>query len=272
MKNFVISLSTAVKRREHISAEFGRQDIEFQFFDAVVPETMESMVRELGLDLTATDLKKSEVSCLLSHVALWKKAVDDNLDYIAIFEDDIYLGSQAKTFLSDPSWIPKDYNIIKLEAFYRYITVLNDKDDISIAQRKLAVLKSRHMGCGGYILSNNGAANLLKFIKKYKKLIPIDHIVFNDYMLQGNDRIFQMVPALCIQDFILNKCHEKFPSHLEDDRRVRKGEVEKIIKPKISFVQKVKREISRPFLELLKFINFRYQQLHGQIIIRMKFK
>ena len=36
-KNFVISISTADKRRNHIIQQFGQQNIPFEFFDAFTP-------------------------------------------------------------------------------------------------------------------------------------------------------------------------------------------------------------------------------------------
>ncbi len=38
MKKFVISLSTATERREHIFREFSKKSINFDFFDALTPE------------------------------------------------------------------------------------------------------------------------------------------------------------------------------------------------------------------------------------------
>lgn len=35
--NYIISLPTAIQRREHIKQEFGKQDIPFEFYDALMP-------------------------------------------------------------------------------------------------------------------------------------------------------------------------------------------------------------------------------------------
>ncbi len=37
MRNYVISLASAKERRTHIADTFGRHDIPFQFFDALMP-------------------------------------------------------------------------------------------------------------------------------------------------------------------------------------------------------------------------------------------
>ncbi|NUG82314.1 glycosyltransferase family 25 protein, partial [Acinetobacter bereziniae] len=90
MKTFVISLSTAQERRKHILAEFTKQEVDFEFFDAITPANINLVASQLGLIEFTTGLHENEVACLLSHMILWKKAIDEQLDYIAIFEDDIH--------------------------------------------------------------------------------------------------------------------------------------------------------------------------------------
>ena len=45
-----------------MSTIFQKQAIDFCFFDAVTPATMEQIANALGLDITKTDLAKSEVA------------------------------------------------------------------------------------------------------------------------------------------------------------------------------------------------------------------
>lgn len=58
-----------------------------------------------------------EIACALSHIVLWNFVLENNLDYINIFEDDIYLGENAKELL-EIDYIPKDTDILKLETLY----------------------------------------------------------------------------------------------------------------------------------------------------------
>lgn len=54
MRNFVISLSSATLRRAHISSEFAKEKVDFEFFDAITPETMAQAVEDLGVDISKT--------------------------------------------------------------------------------------------------------------------------------------------------------------------------------------------------------------------------
>ncbi|MGO2231698.1 glycosyltransferase family 25 protein, partial [Psychrobacter sp.] len=90
MKNFVISLQSATERREHINSEFGKHNVNFEFFDALTPDTAKDYALSLGLNLDSISLTLGELACMMSHVALWKKAIDNHIPYITIFEDDVY--------------------------------------------------------------------------------------------------------------------------------------------------------------------------------------
>lgn len=264
MKNFVISLASANERRAHILSEFSKHETEFDFFDAITPSTIDQTAKDLSLDIASSDLKPSEIACLLSHVVLWKKAVDDNLDFIGIFEDDIHLGQQAATILARTEWVPKDSHIIKVEAFYPKVSASIYSKRIQSSTRKLVALKSKHMGTGGYILSNQGARALLAFIKEYKKLIPIDHIMFKDYLVSGQYEVYQMMPALCIQDFILMRDKTSLPSGLAEDRKLRKGNIRKV-DTKLTLQNKFTREFMRFFAQLVRIVK-------AESIVRIKFK
>ncbi len=271
MKNFVISVSNAFQRRAHIENEFSAKAVEFEFFDAVVPATVEATARALGLDPGKTDLHQLEVACLLSHVALWKKATDDQLDYICIFEDDIHLGEQAHTFLMDSSWIPMQCGLIKMEVRYKKILTMIDPPAIKLQnKRKLLVLGAAHMGCGGYILSREVACELLDFTIRCQQLNSVDHIVFKNYPKDTGQKVYQMAPALCIQDIVLTGDHTRFPSYLENVRNMRKGE--NWPKKRLSNAGKLQREVARSFAQMTHTFQEQMQLFQGKRVVRMKFR
>ena len=90
MSNFVISLLHAEERRHHITNEFGKKQVEFEFFDAITPDLNVTQAQKLGINLGNSVLGPGEISCLLSHVTLWRHAVTEQLPYLTIFEDDVF--------------------------------------------------------------------------------------------------------------------------------------------------------------------------------------
>lgn len=84
-------------------------------------------------------------------------------------------------------------------------------------------LASKNLGTGGYIVSRETAIKLLNTIQASTTLIPIDHFIFD--VMRSEVCIYQLSPALCIQDHKLIKSHQNFPSVLEKERRERKQTV-----------------------------------------------
>ena len=239
--NYVISLSSAKERREHILKEFGKQDVEFEFFNAVEPYQLDYLENKYGITLKNSGLTPGERACFFSHIELWNEAIENNFPFISVFEDDIFLGKNAKVYLNEFSWIPQGFNIIKLEMFDNYVLMGFDKMLLS-NKRYLRTLKKRHLGTAGYILSLEGAKSYLSFIKKHSIRDPLDHIMFENYLNYGELKVSQMVPAICAQADRVGS--DKFKSQLEKERIVKRSNI-KNIKHKLTITKKIKREVNR---------------------------
>lgn len=227
MYNYVISLSSAFKRRNHIISEFGRQNISFEFFDALIPQVAISLANNMGLIIQNNFMTDSEVACFMSHVSIWNKMINENISHVAIFEDDVILGENVNQFLSSSDWFRDDWNIVKIEKFNKRVVLSNVGAESPSPERKLKQLLSKHYGCAGYILSLNAAKELVAYLEKNPTLIPLDHIVFEHYMSVSKGKILQLNPAICVQDSVLQGSHENFPSDLELERRKRMKENKK---------------------------------------------
>ncbi len=215
----MISLINEKQRRSHIVREFTQKNVEFDFFDAIDCSQIHEQLEKLQLSKVPTELRPAEIACLLSHLILIQKCVDENLDYICIFEDDIHLSKDIKQVLEHGF---QQYHIVKLEAFYPKVIVKKAAQSY-MGHHALHRLCSKHLGCGGYIVSQAGALIILEQIRKAEKLIPIDHFIFNYFVQEQRLEVSQILPAVCIQDHILMHNHENFPSALEAQRRERKN-------------------------------------------------
>lgn len=120
------------------------------------------------------------------------------------------------------------------------------------------------MGTGGYILSNQGARALLAFIKEYNKLIPIDHIMFKDYLVSGEHKVYQMLPVLSVQDFILMRGKTSLPSYLAQERKLRKVNISKV-EERLTLKGKFTKEFRRFLAQLIRFRKVEY-------IVKIKFR
>lgn len=238
MKNFIISLTTANDRREHIQNEFGKQNIPFEFFDAITPTQLIETAQFLKIDLNKNKiLSNNELACLLSHICLWKKAINENMDYIAIFEDDIYLSKDAHLFLNNSDWIKNNWGFIKIEKTIEKALL---KNPIPLLENhKVSLLNSVHIGAGGYILSKQIAQKLYTHFLTLNELDHSDQYLFKIVLENNIAPIYQINPVLCIQDCILYPDNQKFSSYLQwRDNNT---------KEKLTPSQKLMRELKRPF-------------------------
>lgn len=252
MKNFVISLKSASDRRKHIEEQFGDKGIAFDFFDAIEPPQVDLQAEKIGLILRQGDLSRNELACLLSHVSLWQKVIDEKIPAIAIFEDDVHLSHDAELFLTDSSWLQCD--IVKLEKSYK--SVILDLEKIQVFKDKefvLRKLKKPHLGAAGYILSYQGAVALLDYMKSQNELDHVDQIVFRKYIHEGELGIYQLNPALCIQDYILNPEEQKFKTSLQwrNKEKIKVKGLKKLLREMNRFLTQLKES---PYKTKLKFI------------------
>ena len=251
MYNYVISLSSADQRREHIKQEFDKKEVAFEFFDALTPNTALPFVKSLGLKVDRSCLTDGEIACLMSHVSLWKKIVDENIPYMAIFEDDIYLGENAQKLLNHSDWIQTDWHIIKLEAFAERTFLSSNYVSIADGTRKVYQLLGQNYGTAGYILSLVGAKVLLAQIKDAIHL-PLDHFMFEKLVLQRSFAIHQVNPTLCIQDMMLYHRKEQSKSSLPSMLVESRGD--RMSRAKKTGLQKIKQELQRICMQLKMFL------------------
>ena len=238
MKSIVISLKSAIDRRQHITQEFQNHHIDFEFFDALKPDIAASYAKNLPINLKNSSLTGGELACMMSHVSVWQKMIDEQIPYLAIFEDDVYLGEDAEFLLNSSDWINPEWHIVKIEAFTKKVFVSSNMYPIESTNRYITQLKGENLGTAGYILSLQGAQKYLDYLAHHQ-LRPLDELMFDDFIACGSEPVYQMMPALCIQEMLLNKETPALPSALIKERKDRMHSEKK------TGLYKVKRETSR---------------------------
>lgn len=274
-KNAVISISTADKRRNHIIEQFGQKQIPFEFFDAFTPsERLDAHLQYYLPNVDATsNLTPGEKGCLMSHFMLWKKCVDDNLDYISIFEDDILLGVHAEQFLASDVWLKERFNfqeifVLRLETFLMPVQLEHQQQILSFQERNMDILKSKHFGTAGYIISNGAARYLINLFENLAvdKVKAIDEIMFNEQVNIDLYQVYQLNPAICVQELQLNQEASLLVSDLEQERKNR---------PKIKKNKTLKQRLVRIKENIIRVLNKdkwkekqRLKEMQGKEIVR----
>lgn len=244
----VVSLIDEHERRQHIDSLFDAYKLDFSYFDAINKTQVEDTLQKHGLKIQSERMSAGEVACYLSHYCLWQQVIEHKLPYLMVFEDDIYFSKSAKTLLNNLDWLPNDFDVIKLETMHGRV-MINKGIDIML-DHKLCHMKSSHMGMAGYIISQKGAKKLVTMIQGLGVDRPVDHIMFDRLIEQKASKVYQVSPALCIQDKIYNEQSTRFGSCLEEERQARP-----VIKVKLSAQQKINRELMRLWTQM-QLVNF----------------
>lgn len=260
----VVSVATAQKRREHIQTHFSALQVEFDFFDAITPSEVSSVVSKNSLTFMQDNLTATERACFLSHYLLWQKLANSQHEYMIICEDDVVLSSCIHQLLDELPNIIKSYDvsILKFETVKRL--VLLSSDCVEYTHFKLHKLISEHTGTGGYVISKSMACYFMDLLKNKPIDKPIDNYIFDEKLLKIKN-IYQTVPAFLIQDCVLNQDNMTFNSDLQIERQRRQNLAGR----------KYENKLVREFMRLFRYFSAdyraeksfkKYLEKNGQII------
>jgi len=238
LKLFVINLDRRPDRLERMVAIFADAGFEFERVRAIDGQLLSpDEVYKYRGDRAA---RRGETACFLSHRSCWERVVREQLPYAAIFEDDVHFGADVGALFGSSDWLPPEADIIKLETMRRHAKI-DKAPAASIGRRGLHRLHNFHPGAAAYIVTRRGAEKLLAASERFDD--PVDHFMFNP-ALDGARKlaIFQLVPAVCCQDFFIRDKQATLGlgSELHDER---------VTRPTAS--QKLARELKRPLVQLV---------------------
>ena len=88
-------------------------------------------------------------------------------------------------------------------------------------ERNIDILKSKHFGTAGYIISNGAAKYLINLFEKLavEEVKAIDEIMFNEQINVGLYQVYQLNPAICVQELQLNQENSLLVSDLQQERK-----------------------------------------------------
>ncbi|OBQ84690.1 glycosyltransferase family 25 protein [Mesorhizobium sp. WSM3873] len=200
MKSYIINLDRSPGRMQRMADRLNSIGADFERVPAVDGRLLsDAEISDVHKPAAgAAAMTPEEVGCFLSHRKCWERIVSGPDAYGCVFEDDMLIAKQAAPFLGEnTSWIPKDADIIKIEAVPVRVWLDSSVSALPGAF-KLALLRSFSFGSGGYILSRATAERLLALTRVFSD--AVDHAKFNPACgIAGSLKSYQMIPALSIQ-------------------------------------------------------------------------
>ena len=238
MKIYFINLDRHPERRVHMEKQLAGLDAE----------------RIAAIDArdwpeTDTGLRRFERACLQSHRAAWLRFLASQANFACFLEDDVHLSSDFALFVQAEDWIPHDADAAKLDTYFN--KVMLDRTAVPLGDRRLALLHSRHESCAGYILSRKGAEFFLKATEN--PILPVDYIVFPEEPRRQGLYLYQLAPAVVVQDSLYLSYYgkgESFQSSVQTPRARNR-----------SLVHKARREALRLYSQVFKARNYLYRRL-----------
>src|SRR5208337_1660062 len=189
------------------------------------------------------ELTRYELALGLSHRETWRRFLLEGPAFCCVLEDDVILSPDFPAFMKAEDWLPAGASIVKIEAFTRRRLLLGSQE-CGFMGRVLRPLLSSHLGTAGYIIGRDAAAMLLSQTEVLSR--PIDHILFEDLLLEKQFKIYQLVPALCIQERMNGA--PGLPPELQSTIQSKKRRLPRR--------QRALRELKRPFAALGNAMTF----------------
>jgi len=254
MKCLVINLDRSSDRLAHVTAEFSRSGLAFERVAAIDAVDRPDLSR-----LATKRMSSVEVACLLSHRACWATIAAGADSHAAVFEDDVVLSARAGDLLGDAGWIPADADIVKIETFRQKISLKRKR--ISCGSNfTVSRLLSAHIGAAGYILSKQAARDLFDATENADT--PVDQLIFNPLFPTSSSKvIYQLIPAICMQDRLLGKEGSMLPSLLKSDRARRSKATRASEKGMKNAVTKTRTEIKRLVIQIVNIWRLRQRTI-----------
>ena len=182
MKCVVINLERSHDRRERIAEQFENLGLEFEFFTGIDGhELPEQEYTEYGDGQSGlVNWKHPNVpgmlGCWLSHREVWQVALDEGLDMIAVFEDDVTLDPNVEQVLSAVE--------VGLDERLKFDVIFldnrrPDRPFISLIavdhMYSIGLVKHGNLGTSGYIITREAIQQLLK---KFPRMpVAIDQLM-----------------------------------------------------------------------------------------------
>lgn len=143
MKIFLINLEHRVDRLDFVKKQLEQHNLLFERIDAVNGINL-SFDDQNVIDVEKFTLLqkkkpvKGELGCAMSHRKVWKKMIDEKIDYALILEDDVKFDKNLKSFLEEKE-LYRDFDFINLSSKAPYMVKV---EELNVLKKKKITKKA----------------------------------------------------------------------------------------------------------------------------------
>lgn len=205
---FVINLQRRPDRLARVQAEFERVGVNFervQGIDAMAKDPTSTSDWNGGLKFRPRVASgQSSYCCLLSHLSVLRRIVDEGISLAMVCEDDVRLSADILHLLSLGDCLPDELGLLQCEYHYGGGSVRKRLGEVlghPVRDRSIHRLHSRTMGCACYLIRNRAAKLIVQNTDDRGFEMPIDVLLFDPYLSPLFNRlgVGVLVPAVAEQ-------------------------------------------------------------------------
>lgn len=161
---FVVNLDRSSDRWKKISSQLDQLDLSYERISAVDGATLKDYqygfdVKKFSLIAQHT-LVAGEAGCSYSHIAIWRRIIEDKLPYAIVLEDDSTINSNFEAFVKDSAY--RDFDYLKFDTDpENYPYAINPIDSTTVNGIERIECDPIPYGTVGYAISQKGASVFL---------------------------------------------------------------------------------------------------------------
>lgn len=162
---WLLNLERSPERRAFMEEQFKRLDLEYEIFKAVdglqlSQDELACYSRQDALRCSERELLPTEIGCALSHARIWQRIVEEGLEKVLVFEDDILIGTMMPHILRVLDRLPPDWEFINFVSDAGRTVIGDPVFDI----HRVCRFNGYFNRLGAYMLTGNAAKKLLKHV------------------------------------------------------------------------------------------------------------
>jgi glycosyl transferase family 25 len=237
---WVISLERAPERRAAITEALGSRGLAFEFIDAVDGQALTQAQRQAyshwrALFETGRGLGRGMLGCSLSHLAVYRRMLAEDVPVVAVLEDDVEPLDGLATILDSVDAFPPDWQVITLHSLFASADP-RPVDGRVIADRfQVCTYARMPFGTQGYLINEHGARRVLDVA--YPVGLPPDELLFR--ARPAGLRVYGIEPSVLAQRDVDSEIH-RLPLEVTPTRAWRRP-----VDAGVVVAGKVRRRISR---------------------------
>ena len=181
----LINVDSATDRLQEAKSQLDKQDLHWERLEAVTPKSEEFVLPEAE-SKWYRELTNGEVACYLSHRKAWRKAIDAEVDYLIVLEDDLVIDGPLKKITDEIIEADMSWDMVKL-----FETRKSRRELRSLESGvKIVDTPTMPIATTGYIVKVSSLPRLLESTKRFSR--PID-VELKSYW-ELNLRIYSIYP------------------------------------------------------------------------------